>query len=166
MVRPHARLAPAFMLGVTALGWMLALACADEAGREWEKALRPLARGRKETVALLFPSEGCPCRYAPLLDALHSTGKGEGPPLVLALAAPAPAHGEGVSEVPYLWNADVQRLRNHYGPGKSAGPFLVLVRAGQLPEVLLAARVPQVPVRQRELATLALALAEEREAKP
>ncbi len=147
---------------------LLMVACdrADDRARQMERTFRRLCGARNEDIALLFPSEGCPCRYAPLLDALRSAGAGEPPPLVLALAAPASAHPEETSDVPHLWNEDVRRLRDGYCLGKDAGPFLVLVRAGPIPEVLLAARVPEVPVRQKELARVVLALAGEREAKP
>ncbi|MGC8763475.1 MAG: hypothetical protein ACP5VN_07575 [Acidobacteriota bacterium] len=146
-----------------------------------------LFRGGARVAALVFPSAGCPCRYAPLVEALKANGPGEGSAVACTLAAPpspkangpgegsavactlaappSPGPGDGLG-VPFFWDSTVQALKSRYGAGGEGLPLLVVLRRGPGLSVLLAAKVPEAPARQKQLAALVSALAEEEESTP
>ncbi|MEW5765416.1 MAG: hypothetical protein ACOYXN_12900 [Acidobacteriota bacterium] len=138
--------------------------CEFEEPPDLAQALPPVLPREARIVALLYPSAGCPCRYAPLVEELKGLEKGGA--LVCMVAAPAPPRPEEGLGVPYVWNAELASLLKFYDANGEKRPFLLLVRRAPRPSVTLAAKVPRPPARQAELARLALALAGEVEDEP
>ncbi len=139
---------------------ILALGCSPAGGAEIQKRT-PDPGGEKGTVALLFPSGGCPCRYAPLAQALRAQEKGLSGRLAAYLASPPPPPGSESVGLPYRWNGQTEALRKRFALEEEDLPFLVVVGAGRNPRLMVASRVPLAPSDQQNLAQVVRALAVE-----
>jgi hypothetical protein len=139
----------------------LAIGCsspksAQPLGKDWDLG------GGTGTVVLLFPSGGCPCRYAPLAEELSLAQKKGNPALAAYLASSPPSREEGSVGLPFRWDAGVREIGARYVTGQEDLPFLVVVRTGKRPSLRMAAKVPLVPASQRAMAALVLSLADEK----
>lgn len=146
-------------------GWLvavLALGCFSANGKETGGTALNL-RGESGEVALLFPSSGCPCRYAPLAETLRVPQEGRGGGLAVYLAAPPSPPGSESVGLPRRWDREIEEVRERFAPRKEDLPFFVVLRAGRRPSLLGAFRVPRAPSDQKKLAEVVQSLAAEAE---